>query len=149
MSVSAALKDFADLITCQMLAGGYVAGPEWQAWCGTGIDEILVPAQEAEKSFRRKYGREPAEYKPRWPIELQKHPRLSDKEWWPLRNGILERDGFVCAYCKETDGPWCADHIVPLSRGGSNEPDNLVACCGPCNASKSDRLLSEWRGRGR
>ena len=74
-------------------------------------------------------------------------PRLPENEWWPLRSFVLRRDGLVCIYCEETDTQFTADHVVPLSRGGSNNPDNLVACCIPCNSSKSDRLLSEWRGR--
>lgn len=85
--------------------------------------------------------------KERWGYDGPITPRLSDADWWPLRNSILERDGGICSYCG-SDGPkMCADHVVPLSRGGSNDPENLVACCGPCNVSKSDRLLSEWSGR--
>lgn len=73
-------------------------------------------------------------------------PRLSRSAWRPLRDAVLARDGYVCVYCG--DG-WdlCADHVVPLSKGGSNEEDNLVCACRPCNTSKSDKLLSEWRGR--
>lgn len=76
-------------------------------------------------------------------------PRLSDKEWWPLRAEILERDGHTCVYCGDDESTvlMCVDHVTPLSRGGSNHPDNLVACCMPCNSSKNDKLLSEWEGR--
>lgn len=74
-------------------------------------------------------------------------PRLQYRDWFPLRNSILERDEYRCTYCGDTEAPLCADHVVPLSRGGSNEPNNLVCACMPCNSSKSDRLLSEWRGR--
>lgn len=84
-------------------------------------------------------------YTPRYDPALAT-PRLPDRDWWPLRNAILERDGYQCAYCGDDAG--CADHVMPLSRGGSNDPDNLVACCMPCNSSKSDLLLSEWKGRG-
>lgn len=76
-------------------------------------------------------------------------PRLPDREWWPLRGLVFQRDGYVCTYCKDEDGPFQIDHIVPVTRGGSNEPDNLCVACKPCNSSKGDRLLSEWRGRYR
>ena len=31
------------------------------------------------------------------------------------------------------------DHVIPLSRGGSNWPANLRPACGPCNREKWDR----------
>ena len=76
-------------------------------------------------------------------------PRPSERDCLALKAHILQRDGFMCVYCGYAGEAMCADHVVPLSRGGSNHPDNLVACCLPCNSSKSDRLLSEWRGRYR
>lgn len=88
----------------------------------------------------------------RWGYTGPITPRLPEREWWPLRMRILVRDEFVCKYCGiegEEEAQWCADHVIPLSRGGTNDEDNLVACCVPCNNSKGDRLLSEWRGRGK
>jgi hypothetical protein len=85
--------------------------------------------------------------KARWGYEGPITPRLPEKDWWPLRNYILERDNYVCRYCGDSPARMCADHVVPLSRGGSNDEDNLVACCLPCNSSKCDRLLDEWEGR--
>lgn len=78
--------------------------------------------------------------------QRQVDARLPEKEWWPLRARVLERDGHACRYCGDRE-KLCVDHVVPLSRGGTNHQVNLVACCMPCNSSKSDRLLSEWEGR--
>lgn len=39
------------------------------------------------------------------------------------------------------------DHLIPISRGGSNDPRNIVISCPSCNMSKSDRLPQEWNGR--
>jgi len=39
------------------------------------------------------------------------------------------------------------DHIVPVSRGGTNDPENLVLTCPSCNYSKGTKLPSEWNGR--
>jgi len=36
------------------------------------------------------------------------------------------------------------DHVVPRSRGGATRPDNLVACCLPCNQAKSSRDAAEF-----
>lgn len=75
--------------------------------------------------------------------------RPVERDWWPLRARILERDSYACVYCGNTDAdaPLCADHVVPLSRGGTNDESNLVCACIPCNSSKNNRLLSEWKGR--
>src|SRR6201995_1962917 len=35
------------------------------------------------------------------------------------------------------------DHLIPLSRGGSNEWTNVVAACSPCNTRKGNRLPAE------
>lgn len=50
-----------------------------------------------------------------------------------------------CAYCGEPGT--ATDHVIPLSRGGSNTTDNIVPCCIPCNSSKRNKLPREWSGR--
>lgn len=51
-----------------------------------------------------------------------------------------------CAYCQcEVGDDFHVDHILALSRGGSNWPDNLAIACPSCNSSKRDKLLyTEW-----
>jgi 5-methylcytosine-specific restriction endonuclease McrA len=54
-----------------------------------------------------------------------------------------------CAYCQcSLQNGYHVDHIVPLARGGSNDPSNLALACASCNKSKGDRLLSEWNPIG-
>lgn len=54
----------------------------------------------------------------------------------------LKTNGDLCVYCH---GEFEAiDHVVPLSRGGTNHEDNLVPACKSCNSSKGTKLLSEW-----
>jgi 5-methylcytosine-specific restriction endonuclease McrA len=57
---------------------------------------------------------------------------------------IITRSYGLCVYC----GAWRDlgfDHIVPGSRGGSNEIDNLVACCRSCNSLKCHREVEYMR----
>ncbi len=68
---------------------------------------------------------------------------ISDSHWRKLRSAILERDMFLCTYCGAGEDLTC-DHIVPLVRGGTNDPENLVTACRSCNSSKGDRLLEDW-----
>lgn len=49
-----------------------------------------------------------------------------------------------CSYCGEA-GPVELDHIIPLSRGGAHREGNLTPACRPCNRSKWNMLLVEWR----
>ena len=71
--------------------------------------------------------------------------RVCSKTWKKIRNAIFDRDGWVCAYCGDRNGPFECDHIVPVSKGGSNDKSNLVTSCMKCNRSKGANLLSEWR----
>lgn len=57
---------------------------------------------------------------------------------------ILERDGYCCAYCGQTEGLFEVDHIVPVALGGGDDPENLICVCAPCNRSKSATPLEEW-----
>ena len=61
-----------------------------------------------------------------------------------------ERQRGKCYYCgKKVGKNYHVDHVVPLSRGGTNDPDNLVIACPSCNTSKCDKLPHEWSQGGR
>jgi 5-methylcytosine-specific restriction endonuclease McrA len=47
-----------------------------------------------------------------------------------------------CAYCSNV--ATTVDHVIPLSRGGTNFEGNLVPACRRCNSSKGTKLLIEW-----
>lgn len=60
-----------------------------------------------------------------------------------LRYEILSRDGFRCQICGATaqDGyKLHVDHIIPVSKGGRTEPDNLRTLCERCNMGKGDKI---------
>lgn len=54
---------------------------------------------------------------------------------------------FSCFYCgvKISGKEIHIDHIIPVSRGGVHHPDNLCLACVPCNRSKYNKLIAEWR----
>jgi len=54
------------------------------------------------------------------------------------------QDG-ICFWCTmDLSHGYEVDHFVPTSRGGSNDADNIVLSCLPCNRAKSDRLPHEF-----
>lgn len=65
--------------------------------------------------------------------------QISDEDW----SRLLNRHQHRCFYCKR-DGEITMDHVVPLSRGGTNTIGNVVPACRSCNSSKCNRLLVEW-----
>ena len=59
-----------------------------------------------------------------------------------LRWEVLQRDGNRCVVCGQgaADGVTLEiDHILPVSKGGSDEKSNLQVLCTPCNRGKSNR----------
>lgn len=59
---------------------------------------------------------------------------------------LYEAQRGLCKYCgKDISSGYQVDHVMPLSRGGSNWPDNLALACKSCNSSKKDKTLTEWR----
>lgn len=61
-----------------------------------------------------------------------------------VRFEIFKRDGFACQYCGATPPAVVleVDHIEAVANGGSNDPDNLITACYPCNRGKSAVPLS-------
>lgn len=58
------------------------------------------------------------------------------------------QNGF-CVTCRvDLSLGFHVDHIHPVSRGGSNGPENLQLLCSSCNQSKRDLTMDEWRASG-
>ncbi len=58
-----------------------------------------------------------------------------------LRHECFKRDNYKCVECGATNKEKTlhADHIFPISQGGSDELDNLQTLCNECNFSKSNK----------
>ncbi|MER5699644.1 HNH endonuclease [Streptomyces mirabilis] len=80
-------------------------------------------------------------FKQCWIMETPPHPEeglfmaVSRRK----RFEVLRRDSFRCRYC----GAGAArvelevDHVTPVALGGTDDLDNLVTSCAPCNEGKS------------
>ena len=66
-----------------------------------------------------------------------RHQRGYGTRWYRLRAYILARDSGLCRVCGRPASE--VDHIVPKSRGGTDDEDNLQTICTACHAQKTAR----------
>jgi len=55
-----------------------------------------------------------------------------------LNDAILLRDNYKCVYCGKgvTSETATIDHVTPVAKGGTEEPNNLATACRACNDKK-------------
>jgi len=63
-----------------------------------------------------------------------------------LREFVRQRAKYFCEYC-QTNERWqyvrfTIDHVVALTAGGSDHPENLALACFHCNRKKSNKQTS-------
>lgn len=62
---------------------------------------------------------------------------------------LFARDDYQCQYCGRRSSELkpreslTRDHLVPMSRGGTNEWSNVVTACSSCNTRKANRMPAE------
>lgn len=73
--------------------------------------------------------------------ESSSHARGYGWAWQKLRKSIMHRDCGICRICGRPGNE--VDHIIPKSRGGLDDPDNLQCLCIECHQAKTiqDRQL--------
>jgi 5-methylcytosine-specific restriction endonuclease McrA len=128
-------------------------------------------AKERMKAYAKKNLESCSERKQKWAEENREAVRRQKREWaarnpekvralnvikrgrrknaagsftseqWIAR---LEYHENCCYYCGAS-GKMEIEHRIPLSRGGTNWPSNLVPACGPCNRRKSSKTELEFR----
>ncbi len=113
-----------------------------------------------DKAYRASMGDELRAYQRKWRVE---HPETTRA--WRAANpekaraqklrrravghigsadvkAVLEASDHVCAYCLRPGKT--IDHVLPVSRGGTNHLANLVVACGSCNSAKRDTTPLEF-----
>lgn len=62
----------------------------------------------------------------------------NDRTWRKIRERILIRDSYLCQYCGNDANT--VDHIIPITKGGTDEEFNLTSACNACNSRKGNRM---------
>lgn len=75
-------------------------------------------------------------------IRLNKYVHSPYKSVMMTRQNIFKRDRNTCQYCGAKDH-LTLDHVIPKSRGGKSNWDNLITACQRCNTQKGDLTPEE------
>jgi len=81
------------------------------------------------------------EHTSKWINELAaKRPEYGQRinKYAENRPLALQKNNGKCVYCGDPANS--VDHIIPRSKGGSDELDNLVPACMDCNRRKKNKL---------
>lgn len=113
-------------------------------WRKPGVKEsrrrYLQKYSKTEKFKKRKYAwaRAYRKGKGRKIYQLRQEFKRKKKSL-SLHVKLLSRQDCKCALCKKdifTVGPLEVDHIIPLSKGGTNKDDNLRIVCEQCHKER-------------
>jgi hypothetical protein len=63
--------------------------------------------------------------------------------WRETRKRIFNRDNYTCVHCGKRGGILEIDHIIPVSKHGSNYDHNLATSCRTCNRRKKDKVFTD------
>jgi len=134
-------------LACRGLRGSSHAGP-WLADClhrpeRTPDKELIVSRLEQMVAVDL----------PRAKSELynvQEAIRFNDPTMFRMAKlaPLLERSHGRCVWCRRELGLKHAEtsfeHLVPRSRGGGDQPDNLLAACRACNSRRGNMSPPDW-----
>jgi hypothetical protein len=60
--------------------------------------------------------------------------------------GVAHRAAHRCEYCRAPEAifnfPFEVEHVVPISRAGTNDEENLALACRACNLHKADSITA-------
>ena len=70
------------------------------------------------------------------------HKRYQSAYYQRVRKEVLDREYWTCHYCGQE--ATTVDHVIPISKGGTDEAQNMVAACNPCNSGKRDRMTPRF-----
>lgn len=117
-------------------------------------------AERIKATIRKRYAENPEGFKRRSAKWLRENSARRAQYYQQYRARLLAAPGrgvtpadwrqilacfdYSCAYCSRSDVALTMDHVVPLTRGGWHDPNNIVPACQSCNSKKRDKTLLEF-----
>lgn len=128
----------------------YYIGERAHRYKEGGWDRNLEKRREYNRSYQVKNKEQLLHNAYRGKLKRRKlvQPNHSFYEWIEL----LKKHDNKCYYCKtrmtKTPGPKqrTRDHIVPVTKGGTDEIANIVPACRSCNSRKGVKDIDQWEG---
>jgi 5-methylcytosine-specific restriction endonuclease McrA len=109
---------------------------------------IEVVRARGREMGRERYRRDPAPFRASAAKQRAARAQVEGEYNGKDLNAAFRKQNGCCIYCGSKVGgpgrPWHADHFIPISRGGTNHPENIVIACDPCNRSKHNKMPWEW-----
>jgi 5-methylcytosine-specific restriction endonuclease McrA len=130
-------KDLAEVVT---LDDGRYLTHDFQSW--REVSEARARFKDPDDDFIRTIH---FEIQVPRVIRLLTYDRLPRTKVKFNRRNIFARDGNRCQYCGKRfpTGELSLDHVMPRSRGGGTDWENIVCACVRCNVRKGGRTPAE------
>jgi 5-methylcytosine-specific restriction endonuclease McrA len=132
-------RDLAEVIHIEE---GQYANYDFQAWCE--ISQLRSEEKQPHDDWIRSIH---FEIQVPRVIRLYRYDRVPRKSLRFNRRNLFARDDHRCQYCGNSKpmNQLSFDHVVPRSRGGETNWENVVAACVDCNTKKGGRTPKEAR----
>lgn len=83
-------------------------------------------------------------------VKRSRRKQISKGKW----HSVMMMHGYKCHWCgiglcgdKSKFNFATMDHLIPLSRGGTNQNSNLVPACHACNHKRGNQLPAETKSK--
>lgn len=147
---------FGDALGREVKELSYFDGASWypteEEWvregargCGNNVDDSVKTWRNLKEMDKRWAAQEKAMAPAAPKAKAPQSPRRKQAQEAIRKHrfDVFMRDGFKCKYCGRAPPAveLHVDHVVPISKGGSDDPSNMVASCVDCNFGKRDKVL--------